>query len=542
MILSKFLSGVLAALIGFQIMGQAPAAFAEARIERLTGGSELHTINGIALAPDGTLVLTSVWSESIHRFDPTTGDISLLVAPGLGRSDDAAFSASGEMFWTDPLSGAVRSIDANGKIRDVTTNMPGANSIAFSRDGNRLFIGQTFFDDDLWEVDPNGVNPPRLVVANTHGVNAFAFGPDGMIYGPVTRKDSLVRIDPESGALTVIATDLHHPVSARFDSKGQLYVLNGVDGSVVRINPETAETKLIATTSPAMDNMIINRNDIAYLANMADNAVVAVDLTSGSVRTLTTSKLAFATDIDTFRSESGDQIIVTDRTALRSVDSATGEVREIARRMTSPLLFPSAIDVEGTRAVIVSELLTDRASSFVQLLDLSSGEFLETIDNLDVPTDALLMPTGEIVVAQARSGSLLRINGNDRHVLTTGLGIPTSLAKGPNNTVYVAEAGSNRLLAISLVDGVVTEVASGLDAPRSIAVAPDGSVVVLSGAGEVYMVNVANGEVELVASGLAVGFLSEPYPRSGGVSVGSKGEIFVAADRESAIYRLLLNR
>ena len=56
--------------------------------------------------------------------------------------------------------------------------------------------------------------------------------------------------------------------------------------------------------------------------------------------------------------------------------------------------------------------------------------------------------------------------------------------------------------------------------------------------GRLSRVEVATGAQTQIASGLPVGYLDAPYPRSGGVAVGADGSLYVAADVENAIYRL----
>ena len=59
----------------------------------------------------------------------------------------------------------------DGQIKDLASGLPGANSIAFTRDGKRLFVGQVFMGDGMWEIDLAGSAAPRLVAPNTGGIN-----------------------------------------------------------------------------------------------------------------------------------------------------------------------------------------------------------------------------------------------------------------------------------------------------------------------------------------------------------------------------------
>ena len=86
---------------------------------------------------------------------------------------------------------------------------PFVNPITFSDDG-RLFVGQAFFGETLYELDPDLVDPPVLV---WHGsgapgfpeqLNGFDFGPDGKLYAPQPFMGRIVRIDVDTAALEVV--------------------------------------------------------------------------------------------------------------------------------------------------------------------------------------------------------------------------------------------------------------------------------------------------------------------------------------------------
>ena len=120
-----------------------------------------------------------------------------------------------------------------------------------------------------------------------------------------------------------------------------------------------------------------------------------------------------------------------------------------------------------------------------------------------------------------------------------GLNSPSALVDAGNGAVYVAESGTGRLLRASLSDGAVHVVAGGFGAMCAIAVGPGQTVAVLDAwDGRLSLVEVASGATMQVARGLPIGYLKAPYPRSGGVAVGTDGSLYVAADMENAIYRI----
>ncbi len=505
-------------------------------IEQIVAGSGFHTANGVAFGPDGRLYVASVSGESIFALDIATGAITVEVGPFSGECDDLLFAPDGDVISTAFIEGAVRLHKADGSATDLATGLPGINSIALTRDGKRLFAGQVFLGDGLWEIDLAGFAPPRLVTGDTGGLNAFHFGPDGMIYAPSWFRGQVVRIDPESGATTVLANGFHRPGAVRFDAADQLYVLDDESGELWALDRDgdTWRKRFIARLATATDNMAMGADGLIYVSNMADNGIDAVDPKTGAVRTVVSGALAFPRAIALASGPEGEEIHVADSGAYRVVNARTGAVRDVARAVATPLQFPSSVSVGPTHVVLTGEGL-----GVVQLYD-REGQHVRDIGKLDKPSAAIELADGDLVVAEPLAGRLLRIAGNDRRTIVDGLHHPAALVDAGDGSVLVAESGSGRLLRVALADGTTTTLASDLGGCRAIAMAGGGKALVLDATdGRLLSVDLGDGHVTLIASGLPVGYLRLPYPRSGGVAVGADGGIYVAADVENALYRIV---
>lgn len=538
-LLNIVLGGILVATLsgcGTSTTAAEGASASPWRQETLVSGSGFHTVNGLTLDHNGEILIASLASESIFRFNPETKEVRTEVVGPNGGSDDLVVSASGALFWTDPVAGVVRTRSDDGMVTVVADGLPGVNSIAFSPDG-RLFVGQTFFADSFWEIDPEGNQPPRLVAPNTRGVNAFAFGLDGKIYGPVAHDGTIVRMDPDTGMTDVVAEGLKTPVSVRWGPDNELYALAGATGELLKIDPRTGSSTLVAQVSAPVDNMVIAESGVAYLTNMADNAVIAVDTTSGVATSLIHGDLAFPKDIALATTGNRDVLYIADSTALRSVDTGTGEVTDIARRLTSDLQFPSGIDVDSQQVHLASEI-----TASVQTVDRSTGKFIAKTEGFDRPSDVVGLPDGSLLVAEGSSGRIVHLVGEDRTVIADELAAPTSLVADGDGNVYFVEATVGRIMKLEMHSRTLTEISDQFDAIRSIDLIPDGRIAVLeSKSGDLRILNPTTGEIVTIASGLPVGHLQEPYPRSGGMAVGSDGAIYVAADRENSILKLTAN-
>ncbi len=372
---------------------RAPVAAPGYAIERIVDGSGFHTVNGVAFGPDGRLYAASVLGESIFALDLATGAIETVVGPFAGESDDLVFTPTGDLIWTALLEGTVRMQTADGRTTDLATGLPGVNSIALTRDGKRLFVGQVFMGEGLWEIDLAGLTPPRLVAGHTGGLNAFQFGADGMIYAPSWERGQVVRVDPESGQTTILAEGFGKPGAVRFDSAERLYVLDDATGELFALDEQTPlwSRRRVARLATGTDNFAVGPGDLLYVSSMVDNSIHQVDPASGAVRVVVAGGLGFPRAMALSSGPEGERLHLADSCAYRTVDPRTGAVSDIARAVATPLKFPTSISVGPRHMVLTSEVF-----GVVQLFDLD-GHFVRDVGGFDRPSAAIELDDGSLM-------------------------------------------------------------------------------------------------------------------------------------------------
>jgi sugar lactone lactonase YvrE len=532
----QYLLAVAAVISASNMAAAQPIPSRGYKIEQIVPSSGFHTINGLAIDDAGQVLLASASSESIYAFDLQSRKISTFVAPPFGQSDDLAIGRDGSVVWTAIIDGAVRMRTPDGTIRELARNLPGANGLAFSRDGKRLFVGQLFFADGLWELDPAGAQPPRQILSGIGGVNGFSVGADGMIYAPLWFKEQIARIDPDKRTLTVIARDIGHVGAVRIDGKGRIYALDDKTGTIFRINPDSGTKVRIAQTESATDNMIFMPNGHLLVSNMADNSLTDVDPETGGIHRIVTGPLAFPRAVAVGQEQGKDMVYVSDTTAVRKVDPRTGKIVDLARRIVSELGIAGSISLTPDQIVISG----GDALGAVQILDRASGRILQTLSKFNRPSDAIKLADGSLVVVEPLAGRLMHVVGDERVPLVTGLKMPTSVLDAGDGSLFVAEADGGSFLRVAVATGKVTRLASGLGKIRDIVrLGPDRLAALDVADRRVITINLSSGRIEVVARNLAVGYLSHPFPRSGGLAAGSDGSLYVAADVENSIYRIV---
>jgi sugar lactone lactonase YvrE len=516
------------------------------RQEVVVAGSPFQGVHGLALDGKGHLLASNLLGQSVHSIDLSTGAVSTLVGPPLGGADDVAIGPDGSVYWTGFFSGRLMRRTPDGKTRVIAKELPGLNSLAFRRDG-RFYVTQLGRGDDaLLEVDPSGKKPPRRILSGHGFLNGFEFGPDDKLYGPLLMKGQIARVDVDTGTLEAVAQGFAMPVAANFDSRREnLYVLDSVLGQLVRVRLATGDKEVVAKLPTGLDNLTVGPGDQVYVSNMVDNDIRVVNPADGSIRPVVEARLTVPSGLAVAPDDPDENLYVADVYALRRVGGRDGKITQTTRVLSTRMTFPMHVSLAAKHVVLSSAYL-----GAVQVLDRTSGEVLRTIPNTNGVQGALELPDGTLLLAEATTGKLVRVDAAEpagTTVLTGGLEGPVGLVadtEAEEPGVYVTEVRSGRVTRVRLSDGARRTVAKGLKAPEGIARHPDGGLIVAEvGRKRLVRIDPATGRSTVIASGLRIGLPeSEGLPPGyipTGVAVGGSGTIYLSSDVESALYRFV---
>jgi sugar lactone lactonase YvrE len=510
-------------------------------VTKLVPGSAFHGVHGLGIDKAGRLFAGSVAGAALYEVDRNNGTTKIAIPAPEGMADDIAFAPDGTMAWTGFLTGDLYSRKGDGPIKKLASGLPGINSLAYRKDG-RLYATTVFLGDTLYEIDVEGVKPPRMIMEKMGGLNGFEFGPDDMLYGPLWFKGQVAKVDVDKPELTVVADGFKIPAAVNFDSKGNLWVVDAALGQLVRVDPKTGAKRMVAQLKPSLDNLAIDDKDRIFVSNMADNGIQEVDPETGAAKQLTIGKLALPGGIAVVSDGAKDTIYVADLFAYRTVNGATGEVSEPARMHADgvTLEYPMSATAKGDE-VILSSWFTGT----VQVIDRESGKTREMMHDFKAPHDAIRLADGSILVNELGSKSLIRASGEhgkDRNVLIGGLEGPVGLVGGPKGDVYVAEAFAGQVSKVES-NGEKTVVAKDLKMPQGIALAGDGKLIVAEvGAKRIVQIDPKSGNVTEIAGNLPIGLpaaVPGGLPVPTGVGVGASGTIYFSSNIENAIYKVV---
>ena len=104
------------------------------------------------------------------------------------------------------------------------------------------------------ELDLHG-GAPRVLLDNVPMPNAMEVGPDGMLYFPVMGTNEIWRVGLDGGAAETVAADLGVPDAVKFDARGNIVSTQVASGQVLRIDPRSGARTVLATIAPGLDNL-----------------------------------------------------------------------------------------------------------------------------------------------------------------------------------------------------------------------------------------------------------------------------------------------
>lgn len=530
----------------------------------LREGGPLRSTNGITVDPDGRLIVVSATGNTLTILDPDTGDIVVQYGQddGVISPDDVAVRLDGGIYWTAILPGTISRLTPEGAAETFADFGRGINALRFSPDGTRMFASKAMLGDGFYEVDPSGDEPPRLLHAHVGWSNSMSFGPDGRVYAPLVLYGSVVRYDVDAGAIDTLAAGFEFAVAAKFNPKGELFVLDGGGArtSVVQVRPATGAMRVYATLEHGGDNMAFDARGRLFVTNHPNGDVVEVR-PDGTTRTVVPGGLVAPGGMDLYRTAAGDdRLLVADFWSLRELDPVTGEQTHVTYTGFQPpeppagappytynplahgaILPVQTVHVNGDAAAVLSSWF----GNVVQDYDLANHRLVAVHAGFQSPNDALRFQ-GDLIVSEMGTQSVVRVDAEtgERETLADGLLLPGALA-ATDDDLYVADWASGHVLQLVRDGAQLPEplLLATVEQPEGLTVEPAGTLLVVeSGRDRLVRVDPATGAVTVLAPDLGTGFPAiEVFPPSmvlAGVAADAGGAVYVAADNANQVLRL----
>lgn len=178
--------------------------------------------------PDGSLVVTErAARDRLLRVEPSGA--ARVLALGLDEPFGLANGRDGSLL-VSAVGGVYRSGTRLAAVE--------AGPIAEAPSGVLFYAGRT----EVGRVDPGGtVHRYALEVDIPHGL---VLAPDGSVVILDSGHDRIVRLDPETGSSSVVATGLSTPLGIAREPSGALLVAEYGSGRILRVLPDGSRTRV----------------------------------------------------------------------------------------------------------------------------------------------------------------------------------------------------------------------------------------------------------------------------------------------------------
>ncbi|MCX2744157.1 hypothetical protein OO013_09785 [Mangrovivirga sp. M17] len=473
-------------------------------VKVLIEASPLRGSNGIIWGPDNKLYVGSVWHDAAFIVDPETGEMEKI--EGSRGTDDMAFHPDGRLFFNWITTGLVGVMDTDGKVSVAEKLKLGNDGIAITKDG-RIFISGQFADSHLYEIYPNSNKEPRMITDEGMRMsNGMDIGPDGKLYGSSWVTGEAIQIDMETGATTMVGDKQGAILSAaKFNSKGELHVMDAALGVIYKVNRENRTFELVAKTPyPATDNFCFGPDDRIFNTSAGDGYVHEIT-GMDSHRVIIPGGLGLSGGVTLLEKNGEQSLIVVDAFAIREFDPSTGVAINAVRGITMATDVGWMLTVspygDDSNQVVTSSW----SQNFVKLWDTNTNSMIANFANFKFPTNAIA-PRKDMIIFCEIGGAVKRFSPvapDKATTLAEGLKQPFGLVYD-NGDLYVSEDLGGRIVQI-LDDNQVIEpkvIKDGLSSPQGLAIADGKLYVVEAGKGQLLAIDLSSGDTKTVATGM----------------------------------------
>jgi WD40 repeat protein len=462
---------------------------------------------------DGSLLLATLYDE-LHVWDAESG-------ASVGRLEDRAASVTAAAFSHD--SGRIAVGLSNGALRlwDGTTfeserDFMGHEdtilSVAFHPDGSALASGANDGTVRIWALDSAG---PRPAIPAARGMTAAAFSPDGTLLAVAARDQGEVTLwNPRSAErLHALACPGGTVAEIAFSPDGSLVAAalkrvapdgNVRDGDVCVWQTATGSRLSILTGHPKGAERLAFSPDGARLLVTSGEAAVSLWDPHAGTRCLTAAARSFLfPDVGALFGLAGSRVVSPD---ARLLDAVTG--LDVTTLPPHGIISCLAVSPDGRRVAFGA------ASGNVHLYDITTGKKIVTLGgHAGAVRSAVFAPAGDRIVTGSLDGTALLWDvapmDVNKHLLRQFQGHEGSVEA----TILTSDG---QRLVTSSTDGTVRvwDVATGRelcvlpgqpDAPRAVALSPDGTLLVVAAAGGPIRIHgLSNADVATARQGVSV--------------------------------------
>jgi virginiamycin B lyase len=234
-------------------------------------------------APDGPVWYSAQRVGALGRLDPATGEVEQIPLGKDSAPHGVIVGPDGAPWLADGGRNAIVRVDP--KTREVKAwalpedrGYVNLNTAVFDLKGMLWFTGQNGIYGRL---DPKSGEVKVWDAPKGRGPYGIAVTPDGGVYYASLAGSHIARIDPATGAASVIEPPTPRQGARRVwsDSRGRLWVSEWNSGQVSRYDPASGAWKSwkLPGERPQAYAVYVDADDVVWLSEWSANAIVRFD-------------------------------------------------------------------------------------------------------------------------------------------------------------------------------------------------------------------------------------------------------------------------
>ncbi|MFX1303599.1 MAG: hypothetical protein ACFFBV_07485 [Promethearchaeota archaeon] len=511
----------------------------------LVDPTPLRGCNGLIFGQDGALYVCHTSPNTISRiklYSRGGPKVETFVGPyhGVITPDDITVDDEGNFYATSAIAGEVYKINSQGMKKVIARGLSGPNGISYDEETGRLFMTECFWGNRTWELDPEGVAPPRLVTDALAIPEGFDIR-DGKLVIPDFGTWTIVEVDMDTGVITPLVTSgLITPIALKIGPDGYIYTIELATGAVKKINPDDYSIETITYLLPGLDNLAFGPDGFLYVSSYHDCTIWRVDPDSGDNTMLFPMGINSAASIVV----KDDDLYICDSIMIRRIDDEGNVHKTYANAWLSASGYP--LPVTMTNGIGDYPLIT---ADFIDGVVVAVNPNIP--ENWTYLAYSVASPAGmeldaenlKLYIAEYGLGQVIEVDllTGFRKVVAGDLSGPIDVVI-KDETLYVAEALAGRITMVDIVSGVKEIFLNGyVGKPKGLAWDHNGNLLIVDTAKEELLkVNMENLDIRIVAINLpAVHTTYYHHPliwdTSAPIAVNARGDIFLAGSDGSVI-------